>query len=294
MVPVPATFALTTRAALRARAISRLRDAGDPTAALDADVLLAHALGVGKEVLYAHPQELVPDELERDFGELIWRRVLGEPVAYLRGWKEFYGLRFAVDPRVLIPRPETEVLVDAVRDVIRGTQAALIVDVGTGSGAVAVALAVHDRGIRVIATDLSDDVLAVARDNARAHGVADRIAFRRGDLLAPITEVADVVVANLPYLRNIDAHRFTGPRDSLRFEPLAAVVAGARGLELIRRCAADLSRVLRPGGSAVFECDPPQASTVADLLRDAVGGSIRVVRDLRGDARAVAAHRGDV
>ncbi len=244
-----------------------------------------------KETIYAHPEERVPDALARDFAQLVHRRAGGEPVAYLRGWKEFYGLRFAVDPRVLIPRPETEVLLDAARDVVRAARAALVADVGTGSGAIAVALVVHEPSVRAIATDASEDALAVARENARAHGVAHRVDFRRGDLLAPIHERVDAVVANLPYLREADAGRLAGERTSLRFEPATAVVAGADGLALIRRCVSDLPRVLAPEGGALFECDPPQALAVSRLLSAALGGTTRIVRDLAGDARVVIAQR---
>ncbi|MFN2520912.1 MAG: peptide chain release factor N(5)-glutamine methyltransferase [Candidatus Limnocylindria bacterium] len=286
-----AAHPLTSRAHLRADAIATLEANGDPTPALDADVLLAHALGVPKEAIYAHPEERVPDALARHFAQLIHRRAGGEPVAYLRGWKEFYGLGFAVDPRVLIPRPETEVLVDAVRELVRAGGAALVADVGTGSGAIAVALVVREPSVRAIATDASEDALAVARENARAHRVAHRIDLRRGDLLEPIHERVDAVVANLPYLREADAGRLAGERTSLRFEPARAVFAGADGLALIRRCVSDLPRVLAPGGRALFECDPPQAQEVSELLSAALGGPTRIVCDLAGDARVVIAQR---
>ncbi|HET9809750.1 MAG TPA: peptide chain release factor N(5)-glutamine methyltransferase, partial [Candidatus Limnocylindria bacterium] len=247
----------------RAAATTRLRSAPDPgTAALDADVLLAHVLGVGKEALFAHSERgLSPDE-EARFEALVDRRSRGEPVAYLRGFKEFYGLRFRVDPRVLIPRPETEVLVDAARELIAG-RALTVVDVGTGSGAIAVAIAVHEHKVRVIATDSSRDALAVAESNALANGVADRVELRHGDLLAPITERVDIVCANLPYLPDASVDRWVGERSSLAFEPRVAVVAGSDGLSVIRRCIDDLTRVLVPGGAALFECDPPQVAAVA-------------------------------
>src|SRR5438034_10113679 len=253
------TSGMRTWGEARAAATTRLRSAPDPdTAALDADVLLAYVLGVGKEALFAHPErELSPAEDVR-FQQLVERRGRGEPVAYLRGFKEFYGLRFLVDPRVLIPRPETEALVDTAREVIAG-RALTVVDVGTGSGAIAVAIAAHEPRVRVIATDSSRDALAVAQANALAGGVADRVEFRLGDLLAPITERVDLVCANLPYLRDDALAHLVGERTSLAYEPRAAVVAGSDGLDLIRRAAADLPRVLASGGVALFECDPPQA-----------------------------------
>ena len=274
----------------RTAATARLRSAPDPhTAVLDADVLLAHVLGVGKERLYAHPERELSAAEDARFQELVERRSRGEPVAYLRGFKEFYGLRFRVDPRVLIPRPETEVLVDAARGRIAG-RPLLVVDVGTGSGAIAVAIAAHEHGVRVIATDSSRDALLVAEANALANGVADRVEFRHGDLLAPITERVDIVCANLPYLRDDTVTEWVGERSSLAFEPRQAVVAGADGLVVIRRCVAELSRVLAPHGAALFECDPPQVAAVTEMLGRA-GLRARTVRDLTGADRVLVAQR---
>src|SRR2546430_14219592 len=185
----------------RDAAVALLRAAGIATAALDADVLLAHVLGVTKEMLYAHPDTDMPRGAGRRYRGLVERRAPGGPVAYLRAFKESYGLRFTVDPRVLIPRPETETLVDAAREVIAG-RAVTVADVGTGSGAVAIAIAAHERSVHVIATDISNDALVVARENTLRNGVADRIELREGDLLAPIAEPVDPVVPNLPYLRD--------------------------------------------------------------------------------------------
>lgn len=261
---------MSSVAALRTRALARI-------AALDADVLLAHALGVTKEALYADPEATVPADLVTAFETMVERRARGEPVAYLRGWKEFYGLRFAVDPRVLVPRPETETIVDA----IRSSGARLVADVGTGSGAIAIALAVSDPGLRVIATDLSADALAVARANVEAHGVAGRVELRQGDLYEPIRERVDAIAANLPYLTDASVEEWTGERASLAFEPRMAVLAGADGLALLRRAISGLPRVLRPGGTAYFECDPPQARALAAEH----GG--KVLTDLAGNERVL-------
>jgi release factor glutamine methyltransferase len=274
----------------RAAATTRLRSAPDPgTAALDADVLLAHVLGVGKEALFAHPERALSEPEAARFQELIDRRSRGEPVAYLRGFKEFYGLRFRVDPRVLIPRPETEVLVDAARELIAG-RAVTVVDVGTGSGAIAIAIAAHEHKVRVIATDTSRDALAVAESNALANGVADRVEFRQGDLLAPITERVDIVCANLPYLPDASVERWVAERSSLAFEPRVAVVAGSDGLSVIRRCIHDLPRVLAPRGAALFECDPPQVVAALEAF-EGIGLRTRVLRDLAGADRVVVAER---
>jgi release factor glutamine methyltransferase len=274
----------------RAAAARRLRAGADPaTAALDADVLLAFAVGATKEQLLAHPNTPLADADAARMDALVARRAAGEPVAYLRGWKEFYGERFRVDPRVLIPRPETETLVEEALRAIAG-RPALVVDVGTGSGAIACSIVLHATRSRAIATDISSDALAVASQNARELGVADRIDFRQGDLLAPITERVDVVCANLPYLRDDAMAHLAGERTSLAYEPRDSVVAGVDGLNLIRRAVADLPRVLGAGGIALFECDPPQTSSVTRLL-DAAGLRTRVMRDLAGNDRVV---RGDL
>ena len=260
-----------------------------PAAALDADVLLAHALDVPKEALVAHPEnELTAAETQR-YDALIERRASGVPVAYLRGYREFYGLRFIVDERVLVPRPETEILVDAVRAYARG-RPLTVVDVGTGSGAIAVALAASEPQLRVIATDVSTDALAVARANAEANGV--RVELRAGDLLAPITERVDVVAANLPYLSDrdlLDRSSLIGDRASLAHEPSLATVAGPDGLAVVRRAIADLPRVLRQDGAAVFECDPPQVAAISALL--APLGAVDVLPDLARLDRVVRLRR---
>jgi release factor glutamine methyltransferase len=265
-----------TRGELRRAALERIP-------ALDADVLLAHALDVPKEAVYAHPEAAVDDTAAVRYRAFVDRRATGEPVAYIRGFKEFYGLRFAVDPRVLIPRPETETLVEAVRGAVRERQGrALVADVGTGSGAVAIAVAVNEPAVRVIATDVSAEALAVARGNAHVHRVADRIDLRQGDLFTPIAERIDVVAANLPYLPDASVATWSGERTSLAFEPRVAVLAGPDGLALLRRAIAEVPRVLSHAGVAFFECDPPQARELAAEHRG------EIVRDLAGDERVLA------
>jgi release factor glutamine methyltransferase len=281
-----------TRGDARADATARLRASPSESPALDADLLLAHVCGISKEVLYAHLDAPLAADEETSYRALVERRAAGEPVAYLRGWKEFFGLRFAVDRRVLIPRPETEVLVEAALAFMRETRRTRVADVGTGSGAIAVALAKTEPRARVIATDASADALAVARLNVDAHGLSDRIELREGDLLGAVGGEVDVVAANLPYLRPEAVEHLTGDRTSLAFEPHVAVVAGPDGLDLIRRCIGQLPDRLAQGGAAFFECDPPQADTVAQLLRDTIHGTTRVLRDLAGLARVVEGKRG--
>ena len=277
---------MTTWGEARVAAVERLGLGADPqTAVLDADVLLAFVLDVRKEDVLAHPERQIGEvELAR-YRTAVERRARGEPVAYLRGFKEFYGLRFAVDPRVLIPRPETEVLVDAAREFVAGRRL-VVVDVGTGCGAIAVALAASERSVRVIATDTSRGALEVAKANAASNRVAGRVDFRLGDLLDPIVERVDVVCANLPYLPSEALGRLVGERTSLAFEPREAVVAGDDGLDVIRRAVAQLPRVLAPGGAAFFECDPPQVKSVERMFVE-IGMRMRVVRDLTGAERVI-------
>jgi release factor glutamine methyltransferase len=287
------TSAMPTWGEARTAAIERLRTGADPgSATLDADVLLAFALDATKEAVLAHPERSLAKDQAARFDAVLQRRWQGEPVAYLRGWKEFYGLRFRVDPRVLIPRPETETLVEAALRFIASLPAGRpinVADVGTGSGAIACAIAAHRQRVRVIATDASKDALAVAEANALAIGVADRVELLHGDLLAPIAQRVDVVCANLPYLRDEDMESLTGERTSLAFEPREAVAGGRDGLDVIRRAAAELPRVLAPGGAAFFECDPPQSDDVAELLQPL--GQTRVISDLAHMARVVSVIR---
>ncbi len=273
---------MPTRGEARATATERLRALGAPTPALDADVLLAHVLDLPKEAIVAHPEVAVEAATARHYEELIERRGAGVPVAYLRGFKEFYGLRFTVDDRVLVPRPETELLVDAVR-AYAGGRPLTVVDLGTGSGAIAVALAATEPALRIIAVDVSTGALDVARTNAAANRAT--VEFRAGDLLAPISERVDVVAANLPYLSDAEPADLTGDRASLAYEPRLATFAGADGLALVRRAIADLPRVLAPDGAAFFECDPPQVAAVTVLLRPM--GTVDVLRDLAGLERIV-------
>lgn len=291
------TAGVNTCGAARAGATARLRTAADPSAALDADLLLAHVCGISKESLYTHLDAPLSAEEERRYRDAVERRAAGEPVAYLRGYKEFFGLRFAVDRRVLIPRPETEVLVEAVLAFIRETGRMRVADVGTGSGAIAVAVAASEPRAHVIATDVSEEALAVARANAEANGVIDRVDLRQGDLLIPVPGEVDVVAANLPYLREdalagVEGGEAPWDRTSLAFEPHVAVAAGPDGLDLIRRCVDQLPDRLAPGGASFFECDPPQVDTVQDLLRARIRATTRVLRDLTGSARVVEGKRG--
>ena len=260
------------------RSASWLRDKGFESARLEAELLLAHLLGLDRVTLYTQADRpLDTGELER-CRELLRRRAQGEPVAYLTGKREFYGLEFAVGPAVLVPRPETELLVDRAREL----RPARILDVGTGSGCIAVACAVRLPEAEVTATDLSAPALEIARENARRHGVAERVRFLEGDLFAPVAgERFDLVVSNPPYVADGDAAAVA------RHEPGSALFAEPRGLDVIARLLAAAPEHLAPGGTLLLEIGEDQADEVRAL---ATGfGAVSVRPDLAGRPRVLEA-----
>ena len=246
--------------------IARLRKSGSDTARLDAELLVAHAVGTDRTGVLAHPELALSPHAARLLEGFVGRRERGEPVAYLRGIKEFHGLAFTVDARALIPRPDTELLVDigASRVVAAltaaprgpGSDPIRVADVGTGSGAVAVALAATLRRRRILgeidllATDVSPDALALAVDNAAAHGLADAIRFAQADLLPADEPPFDLVLANLPYVPSGDLPRLP---IAASFEPSLALDGGADGLDAVRRLLALLPAALRSPGTALLE-----------------------------------------
>jgi release factor glutamine methyltransferase len=217
-------------------ATRRLKEAGSETPQLDAAVLMAHVLGVSKTWLYAHPNRNLTEEEITRFEGLVRRRMAHEPVAYLVGYRSFFGLDITVDSRVLIPRPETEQLVEKVvahaRRLVDDGQRPRIVDVGTGSGAIAVAIAVNVPEAIVYATDLSDDALAVAAQNVWRYGLGEQVQLLPGSLLEPLPEPVHIVVANLPYIAMPDLKEL--PCEVIDFEPVLALNGGPDGLAVIR------------------------------------------------------------
>jgi release factor glutamine methyltransferase len=287
-----------TVAVLLAEGTARLRASGSESARLDAELLLADAVGTGRVSVVAHHDAVVGEGAAARFRAAIERRAAGEPVAYIRGLKEFYGLAYQVDRRALIPRPETERLVEfAVKAVIgrlqvgRGDAEAplRVVDVGTGSGAIAIALAVEFRkrrasdAVAILATDRSPVALDLARENAVGHAVADRITFVATDLLPPEGPDAapyDLVLANLPYVRH-DAMADLPVATS--FEPVMALDGGADGLELIRRLLVRLPTVLTADGETLLEIGADQGEDIVAAVADILPGwSCSVERDLAG------------
>ena len=213
----------------------RLREAGADTPQLDSAVLMAHVLGVSKTWLYAHPGRQLTEKEITQYEDLVRRRMCHEPVAYLVGYKSFFGLDITVDNRVLIPRPETELLVERVlssaRQVQREGRTPRIVDIGTGSGAIAVVLAVNLPEALIYATDVSDEALAVASQNVWRYGVGEQVQLLPGSLLEPVPESVDIVVANLPYVATEDLAGL--PPQVRDYEPMVALDGGPDGLALI-------------------------------------------------------------
>jgi len=271
-------FEVETTGALLREGADRLAAAGSETPRLDAELLLGHAVGAGRTAVVAHPEAPVGADAARRYRADLDRRAAGEPVAYLRGLKEFYGLAFEADARALIPRPETEKVVElAVDEVMRrlgsvarpeGVRDLRVVDVGTGSGAIAVAVAVTLRGLRaldsveLLAVDISPDALGLATENAVGHAVADRVSFAEADLLPVGAAGFDVVLANLPYVRH-DA--MAGLPVAASFEPALALDGGVDGLEVIGRLLDRLPQVLSHDGVALLEIGADQGEAIVAL-----------------------------
>jgi len=287
---------------LLAEGLERLRASGSESARLDTELLLAHALDTDRTAILAHPEAPVGDGATERYRAALGRRETGEPVAFIRGFKEFHGLAFGVDERALIPRPETERLVDlAELEVSRRLLGAprpldsprlRIVDVGVGSGAVVIALAValRRRGmldeIELVATDISAEAIALATENAVAHAVADAIRFREADLL-PEWEVRrwDLVLANLPYVRS-DA--IAGLPRAAVFEPRLALDGGSDGLVVIGRLLELLPEVLEREGTAMIEIGGDQEAAARALVAERLPGwDCAVESDLGGLPRVL-------
>lgn len=286
--PPPADTTPTLREALE-RAAQGLADCSD-TPRLDAEVLLAHALGRPRTYLFAHPDRRLDAPAARRFAGLVARRRAGRPVAYLTGGREFWSLPLRVTPDTLIPRPETERLVElALRDIPPRT-ALRIADLGTGSGAIALALARERPACRVLATDISAAALRVAQENARRLGL-DNVEFRRGDWCAALgSETFDLIAANPPYVPAGDPHL---QRGDLRFEPPLALIAGGRGLAAIECIVRQARDHLVPGGRLLVEHGYDQAPAVTGLLARHGYTAIESVTDAGGLPRVAAARTGD-
>jgi release factor glutamine methyltransferase len=285
--------ATVTVAALLEEGVRRLgaagTDHGSPAAArLDAELLLAQVLGVPRARFQSHPEEAPPPAAAEGYLRLIERRAAGEPVAYLTGKREFWSLTLAVSPAVLIPRPETELLVERALAVHTAT-AGTVLDLGTGCGAIALALASERPAWRVLATDVSEPALAMARANAAALGLG-RVAFRAGRWFEPLgrRERFDLIVSNPPYVAADDPAL---EHAALRFEPRQALTPGADALECLRTIAHAAPRHLAPGGWLLLEHGATQAQAVRGELVLAGLRSVRSHRDLAGHERLTEGQR---
>lgn len=255
--------------------------------AAEAKLLLRHVLGCSATEIAAHPERELDESQSSRYGSLVARRAAGEPIAYLVGSREFYGRDFKVTPAVLIPRPETELLVEVAlarvsHDVSGGNpcgSTARLLDLGTGSGCVATTLAL-ELNCDVTAVDVSRDALAIARENAASLGA--RVKFIESDWFTAVVGEFDVIVGNPPYVAEGDSHLVEG---DLRFEPMTALACGADGLSAIRRILAEAPRYLAPGGWLLLEHGYDQAEAMRMLLAETGFADIEQRRDLAGIIR---------
>jgi release factor glutamine methyltransferase len=278
-----------------AAASARLARAGVESARLDAELLIAAAAGVSRATLIAGGVEIDAPLAER-FERMAARREAREPLAYIVGYREFFSLEFVVREGVLIPRPETETVVEAALDFLRERPAARVLDLGTGSGAIAIAIAANAPAARIFALEISKVSLEVAADNARRHRFADRIAFLQGDCFAALVDQApqfdpfDLIVSNPPY---IGEPEFAALAPEVRdFEPRVALDGGCDGMDFYRRIAVGLARWLAPGGEVILEVGAGQADAVEAMMRAAGSAVSARRRDLAGIDRVVRARRG--
>ncbi len=254
---------------------------------LEAWLLLSHAEIIeSREELYRSPNKIINEDEIIMLKELIQRRVNHEPMAYILGEKEFYSRAFHVNRDVLIPRPETELLVDRALWVTKDFQCPSVVDVGTGSGCVAVTIALENPTSTVIATDISEPAINVAKENACLHGVENRMLFVLGDVMAQFTDnTFDIVVSNPPY---VSEEEYKGLEPDLRdYEPKSALVAGETGLECIEQVISVAGSKLRSGGFCLLEIGESQADSTRSLMSRAGYSDIYVLKDYSGNDRVV-------
>ncbi|MYB22067.1 MAG: peptide chain release factor N(5)-glutamine methyltransferase [Chloroflexi bacterium] len=282
---------MTTPAILRdvwLAAAAELETAGIDDARFEAEVLLRHATGLTRAQLYASLSDEVDPAAQDRFQTALAERTTRKPLAYITGTREFYRLEFHVTPDVLIPRPESELLVDAALDHMRQARirSALVADVGAGSGAVGIALARHRRGVNLICSDVSREALQVARDNAQRLLRRPNASFVQGDLLTPLPGPFHCVVANLPYIPEERLEELEP--EVAEHEPRVALTPGTRGTELILRLITQLPSRLHPNGIAVLEVDPGQESDIADAAQQMLpNADIAVLDDVSQRPRAI-------
>jgi release factor glutamine methyltransferase len=276
---------------LLALAVRQLNTAGRPTPALDAQLWLAHVCGLSRAQLLARPERSVAPEQAAQFKDGLSRLAAGEPLPYLTGQTEFYGLIFQVTPATLIPRPETEHLVEAALAFGRGRADLVMADVGTGSGCIAVTLAVHLPTATLFATDASPAALAVAARNAARHHVAERITFLQGHLLAPLPERVHLIAANLPYVADDEWDDL--PVGVREHEPAGALRGGEQGLDLIGPLLREAPAALHPGGVILLEIGAAQGPAALALARSHLpGADVQLRPDYAGRDRLLVVQIG--
>jgi release factor glutamine methyltransferase len=281
--------------------IAQLRDADVPSYTLAAELLLLHTISRDRTWLYAHPEAPLSESDEQKFSALLARRAAGEPTQHLTGKQEFWGLEFEVTPDVLIPRPETEHLIEvaldrlAVREIRAGRKQTLtgdglhIVDVGTGSGCIAIALAKELPQAKFLANDISEAALAIARRNADRHSVKDRVAILKMNLLGPLAGKYDLIVSNPPYIGRRE--KDTLMREVRDHEPELALYGGEEGYELYAQLIAQAAHTVMPGGLLVLELGYNSLPAVQPLLDAPNWTKVAVTNDLSGIPRVIAAER---
>jgi len=268
------------QALTRAREILAANNIED--APLECELLLRHSLKISRVQLYLDLDHELSPKQEETFWGLIERRLNGEPSAYITGHREFYGLDFYVDPHVLIPRPETELLVEKALYLAQNDHVSTIAEIGTGCGAIAISLALKLPEAKIYATDISAPALKVALFNCQKHKVVDRICLLHGDMLDPLPEPVDLIITNLPYVRELELP------NPANFEPLLALDGGSDGLEKIRQLCRQVKDKLRPKGCLLLEIGQGQKRAVTTFLRSLFPSSkIEVAPDLSGIDRVV-------
>ncbi len=270
-----------------AEGTQQLRRAGLETPRLDAEVLLAETTGRSRVDLIAHREDLLTPIQQDAYFARVKRRARGEPLAYILGFTWFYGLRLSITPDVLVPRAETEMIVERALDTLNTRRGrSRVVDVGTGSGAIAVAVSIHAPQVWLVATDISARALRLAQRNVRIHGLTDRVQLVQADLLVPLVGPFDLILANLPYVGTREAHRLD-PRVKA-FEPAEALWAGPDGLDLVRRLLKQAVSRLAPGGDVLLEIGYTQEETALQEARHFFAQSrIQVYKDLAGHPRVL-------
>ena len=254
---------------------------------LESELLLRHTLNINRVQLYLDLNCALSPKQEKTFQNLIKRRLNYEPTAYITRHREFYGLDFYVNPRVLIPRPESELLVEKAVSLAQNGRVSTIAEIGTGCGAIAINLAINLPQAKIYATDISASALKVALVNCQEHGVVNRVCLLQGNMLNPLPEPVDLIVANLPYVKEIELLCMS----SLRFEPLLALNGGSDGLQKIRQLCRQVSNKLRPTGYLLLEIGQGQARAVTTLLHSLFpSAKIEVASDLGGIERVVSLH----